>query len=539
MNFQIFYGKFINDLNKFSTSLEELLIEPKEFEKNLTELNNRYVNIITKIQSTLNLNLPKAELETLLNDENYLTSIYLYIKINFSYNFEQNNNKSFEDYKQLFDYLGTFYKELKNNKDYKIFEKISILFHFLEVFKLVKTCKNFYNTNFHYIKVDQVEKNSVIDLAHTFLNNFIEHLNEESPSYFKLIEINSNYGYYNGDKVFTFDMINLSELKNHLRELFPSVICFYTFEKVDNAAFHYPVIMGISVNESDLFEDCEKFSLDKNCFNEKRYDVKNVAMILAQNMGHECFGHVKFQIHSDFCDKEINETPKKCFDNKLLKKLVGINNSIKNNTINILASNYKSDSGYYFQSSFGKLPETNYYTFVYLNCIKKNGNLIDHPELFYEKQNLEKLQKYAYYKFLYELLKDIMEFPKVNDEKYKTFDFEQELEYLTDFYEEYSKSRNINKEKEILNLEEPKPKILKKFLNKKRKSPQTKKSDDLDVIMKSDEEKDINETKQKSQIKYYRRIDREKITHILMNKNLTFNQQKYYLNLLLEKTPKI
>ena len=116
-----------------------------------------------------------------------------------------------------------------------------------------------------------------------------------------------------------------------------------------------------------------------------------------------------------------------------------------------------------------------------------------------------------------------MEFPKVNDEKYKTFDFEQELEYLTDFYEEYSKSRNINKEKEILNLEEPKPKILKKFLNKKRKSPQTKKSDDLDVIMKSDEEKDINETKQKSQIKYYRRIDREKITHILMNKNLNFN----------------
>ena len=149
------------------------------------------------------------------------------------------------------------------------------------------------------------------------------------------------------------------------------------------------------------------------------------------------------------------------------------------------------------------------------------------------------MQKYAYYKFLYELLKDIMEFPKVNDEKYKTFDFEQELEYLTDFYEEYSKSRNINKEKEILNLEEPKPKILIKFLNKKRKSPQTKKSDDLDVIMKSDEEKDINETKQKSQIKYYRRIDREKITHILMNKNLTFNQQKYYLNLLLEKTPKI
>ena len=150
-------------------------------------------------------------------------------------------------------------------------------------------------------------------------------------------------------------MINLSELKNHLRELFPSVICFYTFEKVDNAAFHYPVIMGISVNESDLFEDCEKFSLDKNCFNEKRYDVKNVAMILAQNMSHECFCHVKFQIHSDFCDKEINETPKKCFDNKLLKKLVGINNSIKNNTINILANNDKSDSGTLFSEFIWKI----------------------------------------------------------------------------------------------------------------------------------------------------------------------------------------
>ena len=541
MNFQIFYEKYINNLNKYSSAIDELLINKEEFEKNLIALNESHTNIITKIECTLNLNLPKTELETLLNDENYLDFFYLYIKIYFSYYFSINNNKDFDDYKELFNYLKTFYNKLKNDKDCKIFEKISILFHLSELFKLLKSCNSFLKSNFHYIKVEKSEKNSVIDLAYSFLNEFIDNLNEESPSYFKLIEINSNYGYYNGNKVFIYDMINLSGLKNHLKELLPSVICFYSFENTENAAFHYPVIVGICVNESGLFENCEKFSLDKNCFNEKKYDTKNVAMKLTLNMNHECFGHIKFQIHSDFCEKVINETPKKCFDNKILKELVGINNSIKNDTINILAYNDKSNSGDYFESSFGKLPESKYYTSVYLKINKNKGNLIDHPELFYKKENLEKLQKYAYYKYLYEQNNGNMGFLKINDEKYKTFDLEQELEYLTKFYENYSKSKIINeKEKEEISvITDEKPKKLKKFIGFKRRLPKIKKNDVIDEIIKSDKGKDISEIKPKEKTKYYKNMDRKKLTYILMNKNLTFKQQKYYLNLLLEKTPKI
>ena len=37
-----------------------------------------------------------------------------------------------------------------------------------------------------------------------------------------------------------------------------------------------------------------------------------------------------------------------------------------------------------------------------LSLIAHCGKLINSPELFYQKENLEKLQKYVYYKFLYE-----------------------------------------------------------------------------------------------------------------------------------------
>jgi len=48
------------------------------------------------------------------------------------------------------------------------------------------------------------------------------------------------------------------------------------------------------------------------------------------------------------------------------------------------------------------LPGKELYTFTYLKRIKNVGKLLDHPELFYKKENLEKLQKYAYFKYLYE-----------------------------------------------------------------------------------------------------------------------------------------
>ena len=59
-------------------------------------------------------------------------------------------------------------------------------------------------------------------------------------------------------------------------------------------------------------------------------------MKLSLSLKHECFGHIKFQIHSYFNKKKISQTPKKCFDDKKLKSLVSINKTIRDDTINVL-----------------------------------------------------------------------------------------------------------------------------------------------------------------------------------------------------------
>ena len=526
MNFSLFYGKYINDLNKYCLDLDKLLKKSNNFEVDLSDFNKKCLKINIKITRDLNLNIPKKELEIQLNDEKYLIFIFLYIKIYISYIFEKNNLKVFDDFKQLINYFEAFFKILKNDNDYKIFEKISILFHLSGLFKILKSCKLFFQANFHYIKVEKIEKYSVINLAIEYLYNYINNLNTESAEYFKLIEINSGYGFYKSDKVFTYDMIDLCDLKNHLRESIPSVFCFYSLDDIKNTAFTNPLIIGICLNESKLFKDNERFSLDKNYFETRKYEVKNVTMKLVFKIKHECFGHIKFQMYSDISDKKISDTPKKCFDNKRLKQLVRINDIIENNTINVLVNNNRSDSGNYLESSFGQLPGAKYYTSVYLKMIKNIGNLFDHPELFYQNENLERLQKFAYYKYLYEKEKD-----KIIDDKYKSFNFEQEMDFLVNYF----KSSNINLEENNLFPLNIKTRKMKKCLGRKIKRIEIKKSDEINETEQKEVEQHKSKKKKIIPTKIY---DREKIAEILEKKNLNDSQLKFYFNLLLESTPK-
>ena len=145
------------------------------------------------------------------------------------------------------------------------------------------------------MKVDNVEKNSVIYLAMEFLNEYINNKNENSPSFFKLIEINSGIGFYKGEKIFSFDMIDLPDLKKPLKETIPSVICFYSLDDIDNKSFTYPAIVGVYINEEKLFKGYQKFSVDKNFFAEKQIEVKNISMKLSLNLKHECLVILNFK----------------------------------------------------------------------------------------------------------------------------------------------------------------------------------------------------------------------------------------------------
>ena len=61
-------------------------------------------------------------------------------------------------------------------------------------------------------------------------DEFISQLSDDSKIFEYLLNLDSGVGYYNNEKVYTFDMSNLEMIKNHLNELFPRVILFYNYD---------------------------------------------------------------------------------------------------------------------------------------------------------------------------------------------------------------------------------------------------------------------------------------------------------------------
>lgn len=406
MDFFTFYKEKNANLNQFSIELEKMEKNENNFENNISNLARVYKVAFHKIEKELNFNLPKKKLENLFNKEEYLNFFYSYSKMRLFFHFYQKEDINLNNFTKVYQSFEQIYSKIKEDKIYSNYDKIIIMVTFASLLGKFNNCDKFLGVNFDFIKVTNVEENSIINKAMKFLNEYINDFNEDSPSFFKLVEINSGYGYYfnknETHRVFTYDIIDTTNLKMHLKETLPSVICFYDYPNNKNLAFTETTVGGICINESKLFKTDKKLKLNINYPENENHIIKNVAMKLVEKLMHECFGHSKFQFHPDLYHKKICLTPKKCFENKTLKELVKIKNKSKENAINILSDDNKGDSGNYYESSFGKWKGTDIYTFSYLKIINDVGKLLDHPELFSRNENLEKLQKYAYFKYSHE-----------------------------------------------------------------------------------------------------------------------------------------
>ena len=404
MNFFNFYKTKNSNINQFSNELEKIKENQNDFKYDISNLAKVYELTFNKIEKELNLNLPKKKLENLFNKEEYLNFFYSYSKMRLFFHFYKKQDINLNNFTKVYQSFEQIYSKIKEDKIYSNYDKIIIMVTFASLLGKFDKCDTFLGVNFDFIKVTNVEENSVINKAMKFLNEYIKDFNEDSPSFFKLVEINSGYGYYfNQNKthrVFTYDIIDVANLKMHLKETLPSVICFYDYPHNKNLAFTETTTGGICINKSKLLTN-KKLKLNKN-YHKMENTIKNVAMKLVERLMHECFGHSKFQFHPDLYYKKICPTPKKCFDNKTLKELVKVKDKNKKNAINILSNDKKGDSGNYYESSFGKLKGTDIYTFSYLKIINNVGILLDSPELFSRKEELKKLHNYAYLKYLYE-----------------------------------------------------------------------------------------------------------------------------------------
>ena len=73
---------------------------------------------------------------------------------------------------------------------------------------------------------------------------------------------------------------------------------------------------SIGINKITLLNPYKDLDITKNILNESKYDAKDVAMKLAEDIMHESFGYKKIKVQFDFNEKDTKDTPKKCFKDK-------------------------------------------------------------------------------------------------------------------------------------------------------------------------------------------------------------------------------
>jgi len=532
-DFSSIYYQNIQGLKEFSDDIS-LIKTAESLDKKFSDLNKEYPFLYLGLLDELNLVLPNKILQNILNKNEYVYFFYYFAKLKIFFLLYYSEDKNFDLFEKIYKNLNDIFSNLIKDANLICFEKISILMSYTELFSLVESPKIFVDIKFEYIKLDLVEKNSIIHLSCEFINKYIDNLTENSPSYFSLVELNSDFGFYNEEIVFSYDIVCLSDLKSHLREIIPTVISFFELKNSDKNAFTDGLTGAIGINKVTLLNPYKDLDITKNILNKSKYDAKDAAMKLAEDIMHESFGHKKLKLKFDFYEKDNRATPKKCFKDKKLKELVIINQINHEKNINILFDKEKSDSGNYFESSFGRLANTKYYTFTYLSRIK-HGKLIDYPELFYNRNNLETLQKYAYYRFLYFKSKDKDEKNESenlnlkNIEELNELSLSDEIDYLSKFAREnFTEEKNIKTENNPIDNTKIFHSDAKKFIGKKRVI-----NFGIETLISSPDEN------KKKPLISLKKLSRKELLNKIANPNLSYEQRRFYFKCFTKRNLKI
>ena len=268
---------------------------------------NKYFNKLDFLKS-------KSELEKNFNNEKYIDFFYQILVHKLLIFKKYKNNK---DLKEAIDNFHQFKVKLDLDKDLKIYQKVFGLIQYNYIYKK-------YNcSNTSYIKIKDAKKNSIIYQAIEFFKRFISNLDEDSPVFFKLLEINSKYGYSNGNTFYNFSLLNVEDIKEILTELIPEVIYFFE-QDTSTKAFIFSMTGTLGINKKYLFENYKEMNLIENYDENDKENTENIAMKIARYLIHEQCGNSKFKNKSDI-KIDIN-SPIKCISEGKIKKLTSLSN---------------------------------------------------------------------------------------------------------------------------------------------------------------------------------------------------------------------
>ena len=357
---------------------------------------NYYKKIINLYD--FNLQLPKQYLKEYF--KNNTIEFETIFKYNNYYLFNIGKKKYSKDiifFKEICNKLEQFYNEIKNEESLEIYEKIILLSRITQILSDSPNNDSLKEMNVQYSIVSKCEKNSIIDKAINFYDQFVEKLTDKSKVFHSLVNLDSGIGEYTQESVYTFDMTNLKIIKAHLKELRPKVIIFFTL-KNNNLANTQKIFPCVAVNRYKFFKE----SLEKKIDFEKKLkisedDINDYAVNLFTIFYHESMGHNKFAYNKNCCvspSKIINES----------KTLITLKRKcdFKEDTENVeyvLGEDCfnKGDSGTFMDLAyckFGRILITEM-----MREVKDKGNLINRVDLFVD-ENCEVLKKYITLKYL-------------------------------------------------------------------------------------------------------------------------------------------
>ena len=429
-----FYKKYNDLINKsYETLIEMIKNKNCDFDvlisiaKKQYEANNNF--------NKLELHKSKEELEIAFNDENYVEFFYKLLshKLLLSDKSPIKNTKDFINAINKFD---NFKKKLISDPDLKIYQKIFGLIQYNYTFMKY----NYDNT--YYIKVKDAKPNSILYNSILLIKEFISNLDEESPVFFKLLELNSKFGYYEGNPIYNFNLLNVQDIKEHITELIPEVIYFFDNNNTDTKAFVFSMTGEMSINKRYLFKKYKEMNLTNN-FDEK--DIKeadNISMTISRLILHEKFGHSKFRNKSGI--KTGIKSPIKCVSEGKIKQLTHLSNKAESsNLIKILSRNKigRGDSGHFLETAFGQL--LGQFSITYFDRLKDVGKLLKFPDYFVKKEKLPVLQENLYFKCLIEKNKIPINIPD-------DFNLLMENYYMFSILKDEQKKKGLNEDKQIL-----------------------------------------------------------------------------------------
>ena len=478
-----------NILDKFYKNINELLKikNNDDYRKKYQNILNKYIKKIKKVEFELN------------KSKDYLEQYFKEHPIDFKIIFEYEIFCLFQDgkliykenqefFKNIVNGMLQFYNKIKNEENIKLYDKIGLLSKISNSYFLCQTFNDLNELNLFYIISSECAENSIIKKTKKMFDDFISKLSDDSKLFEYLLNLDSGVGYYNNEKVYSFDMSNLKMIKGHLNELFPRIILFYNYDNnILGDTNKCSGCIAFNVHKFTLIkEEYETIIFDKEIKDNDFSDDMAVNMFII--LFHESGGHKKIAYNRNIDDE--SSSPKKIInENNKLVELKRFSSYKDDNNEYILNSETSEDgegeSGKYLELCFGK--HNKELISSLLIYIDNKGKLLNRADLFVG-DNLNILKKYV-------ILKNEVKDNNIKIDLPKNLTIEEEIEEL----EKIINISNIKK----LSEENVKPqKKIRKFkvIGKKRKR-----------------EKDISNDKKNN--KTVKNIDKHMTINIRLDKN--------------------